>query len=162
MSVLESPTLWVAVAFVIFVALAWRPVARMIGGSLDARGARIRAELDEARKLREEAQSLLAEYQRKQRDALKEAEDILAHAKDEAERLRREAAANLEAALARRERMAMDKIAQAEAQALADVRNRAVDVAIAATGRLLAETIDARQSDALIDRSIDDLRRKLH
>lgn len=162
MSALESPTLWVAVAFVIFVALAWRPVARMIGGSLDARSARIRAELDEARKLREEAQSLLAEYQRKQRDALKEAEDILAHAKDEAERLRREAAANLEAALARRERMAMDKIAQAEAQAVADVRNRAVDVAIAATGRLLAETIDARQSDVLIDRSIDDLRRKLH
>lgn len=162
MSVLESPTLWVAVAFVIFVALTWRPVTRMIGGSLDARGARIRAELDEARKLREEAQSLLAEYQRKQRDALKEAEDILAHAKEEAERLRREAAANLEAALARRERMAMDKIAQAEAQAVADVRNRAVDVAIAATGRLLAETVDARQSDALIDRSIDDLRRKLH
>jgi F-type H+-transporting ATPase subunit b len=162
MSVLESPTLWVAVAFVIFVVLAWRPVVRMIGGSLDARSARIRAELDEARKLREEAQSLLAEYQRKQRDALKEAEDILAHAKDEAERLRREAAANLEAALARRERMAMDKIAQAEAQAVADVRNRAVDVAIAATGRLLAETVDARQSDALIDRSIDDLRRKLH
>lgn len=162
MSVLASPTLWVAVAFVIFVALAWRPAVRMIGGSLDARSARIRAELDEARKLREEAQSLLAEYQRKQRDALKEAEDILAHAKGEAERLRHEAAANLEAALARRERMAMDKIAQAEAQAVADVRNRAVDVAIAATSRLLAETVDARQSDALIDRSIDDLRRKLH
>jgi F-type H+-transporting ATPase subunit b len=153
---------WVAIAFIIFVVLAWRPLYRLIGGSLDTRSARIKAELDEARRLREEAQSLLADYQRKQRDALKEAEDILAHATSEAERMRREAAANLDAALARRERMAMDKIAQAEAQAIADVRNKAVDVAIAATGNLLAETMDGHQADALIDRSIADLGRKLH
>ncbi|WP_119462115.1 F0F1 ATP synthase subunit B [Rhodospirillaceae bacterium SYSU D60014] len=162
MELLQDPRFWVAVAFVIFVVLVARPAGRMIGGNLDSRSSRIKAELDEARKLREEAQSLLADYQRKQRDALKEAEDVLAHAVAEAERMQREASANLDAALARRERMAMDKIAQAEAQAIADVRNRAVDVAIGATTRLLSDTIDAHQAGALVDSAITDLSKQLH
>ncbi|HLB79695.1 MAG TPA: F0F1 ATP synthase subunit B [Dongiaceae bacterium] len=162
MGFLGSPEFWVAVAFVIFVGATARPLSRAINGWLDARAARIKAELDEARALRDEAQHLLAEYQRKQRDALKEAEAILAHARSEAERLRREAAANLDAALARRERMAMDKIAQAEAQALAELRNQTVDIAVAAAARLLAQTIDERRADALIDAAVAELDKKLH
>src|SRR3546814_14248082 len=85
---------------------------------LDARAERIRAELDEAQRLREEAQKALAEYKRKQRDAAKEAEDLLANAKHEAELLRRQAAEDLKETLARREKAAIEKIAQAETQAL--------------------------------------------
>jgi F-type H+-transporting ATPase subunit b len=121
MEILHSPEVWVAIAFVIFIALAGKPIVRGIGKMLDDRAAKIRMDLSEAEKLRDEAEKLLAEYQRRQREALKEAEGILAHAKDEAERIRREAAANIDAALKRRERQAMEKIAQAEAQAVAEV-----------------------------------------
>jgi F-type H+-transporting ATPase subunit b len=93
---------------------------------------------------------------------VKEAESILAHAREEAARVRREAGTNLEAALARREKMAIDKIAQAEAQAVADVRNHAVDIAMAAAAKLLKEGIDSGKGDELIDSAIKELDRKLH
>ena len=162
MEFLADPEVWVAVAFVIFIVIAAKPIARAITKGLDARAAKIKAQLDEARALREEAERLLAENQRKQREALKEAEGILARAREEAERLRREAATNLEATFARREKMAMDKIAQAEAQAVADVRNQAVDIAIAAATKLLKANIDSRKGDELVDAAIADLDRKLH
>jgi F-type H+-transporting ATPase subunit b len=162
MSLLSDPTTWVAVAFIIFMAFVGRPAARFIGQKLDERAGRIRAELDEARSLREEAQKLLAEYQRKQREAMRDAEAIVAHARGEAERLKREAAANLDAAFARREKMAMDKIAQAEAQAVADVRNHAIDVAVAAAERLLKSKTDGERGDKLIDSAIAEIERKLH
>lgn len=158
----HSPEFWVAVGFVIFVVLAWRPVYRAISSQLDARAARIKAELDEAQRLRNEAQHLLAEYQRKQREAVREAEEILSHAREEAERLKREAAENLEATLLRRERMAMDKIAQAEAQALKEVRNQAIDIAIAAAERVLTKSLDDQRQAALVDQAIGELERKLH
>jgi len=162
MEFLRNPEIWVAVAFVIFVGLAAKPIARAIAKGLDGRAARIKAQLDEARALREEAERLLADYQRKQHDALKEAEDIVARARDEAGRLTREAAANLDAAFKRREKMALDKIAQAESQAVADVRNQAVDIAIAAATKLLKENIDAGKGDEIIDSAIAELDRKLH
>ncbi len=162
MEFLSNPETWVAAAFVIFVALAAKPIGRAIAGGLDARAARIRGQLDEARNLRDEAERLLAEHQRKQIAAAKEAEAIIARAREEAERIRAEASANLEAAFARREKMALDKIAQAEAQAAADVRNQAVDVALAAAARLLKENIDAGKADGLIEASIEELDRKLH
>ena len=158
----SDPKHWVYLAFFIFIALAWKPVYRALGKALDARASRIKAELDEARNLREETQRLLADHQRKQREAMKEAEDIIAHARSEADRLRREASANLDAAIARREKMALDKIAQAEAQAVADVRNHAIDIAMAAAGRLLKEKVDARKGDELVDAAIAELDRKLH
>jgi F-type H+-transporting ATPase subunit b len=129
---------------------------------LDTRAARIKAELDEATQLRDQAQQLLTEYQRKQREAVREAADILAHAKDEAARLKTEAAANLEATLARREKMALDKIAQAEAQALKDVRNEAIDVAVAAAERVLAKAVDEQRQATLVDQAIGELPSKLH
>ncbi len=162
MHFLEAPEFWVAVAFVLFVVLAGKPIYRAVAAQLDARAARIKAELDEAARLRDEAQQLLSEYQRKQREAMQEAADILAHAKDEAERLKSESAANLEATLARREKMALEKIAQAEAQALKEVRNEAIDIAVAAAERVLAKTIDDQRQAALIDQAIGELPGKLH
>lgn len=162
MEFLSNPETWVAAAFIIFVALAAKPIGRAIGRGLDARADRIRAQLDEARSLRDEAERLLAEQQRKQIAAVKESEAIIAHAREEAERIHRESAANLEAAFGRREKMALDKIAQAEAQAVTDVRNQAVAVAIAAAAKLLADNIDTAKADALVDDSIRELERKLH
>ena len=114
---LSSPEFWVAVAFVILVASVYRPMARGITGALDQQSAKIGASLDQATQLREEAQHLLAEYQRKQRNAETESEEIIAQARSQADRLAAEAAANLEAALKRREQAAIEKIAQAEAEA---------------------------------------------
>jgi len=153
---------WVAVAFVIFVIAVFRPIRKALTTALDARAARIRAEIEEATKLREEAKALLATYQRKQRDAVKEAADLVSHAKSEAEAARRKAAQELAATLARREQMAMDRIAQAESQALQQVRNAAVDVAAAATKRLMAEHIDGRKAEALIDQALAELPAKFH
>jgi F-type H+-transporting ATPase subunit b len=151
---LSSAEFWVAVAFVIFVAAVFRPVSRQILAALDARGRRIGAEIEEAQALREEAQKLLAESKRRHRDAIKEAENILDHTKAEAGRLREQAQQDLELALRRREQAAMDKIAQAEAKALKDVRDQAVEVALAATASLIAANLDAQKSAALIDQSI--------
>jgi len=162
MELFGSPEFWVLIAFIIFVVLVAKPVGRMITGQLDQRSTRIKATLDEAQRLRDEAQQLLAENQRRQRDAAKEAADILAHARDEAARLKREATSHFEAATARREKLALEKIAQAEAQAIAEVRGQAVDLAMAATTRLLGEAMDDRRSAALIDAAIADLDKKLH
>ncbi|HEY9538343.1 MAG TPA: F0F1 ATP synthase subunit B [Kiloniellaceae bacterium] len=159
---LHDPTFWVAVAFVVFAGLmVWKARQPVLDG-LDARAERIRAELDEAQRLREEAQKALAEYKRKQRDAAKEAEDLLANAKHEAELLRRQAAEDLKETLARREKAAIEKIAQAETQALQEVRAQAVDIAIAATAKLLSDTVDPTRDQAMVDQAIKDLGRKLH
>jgi F-type H+-transporting ATPase subunit b len=162
MEFLRDPETWIAVAFVAFILLAGKPILRAMNKGLDDRGARIKADLDEARRLREEAETLLAEYQAKQRAAAKETADLLAHARDEAETLKKEAAANLEAMLKRRERMALDKIAQAEAQALAEVRSEAVDLAVAAATRILTRHLAQDRAGALIDQSIGEIEKKLH
>ncbi|MGE5547395.1 MAG: F0F1 ATP synthase subunit B [Solirubrobacterales bacterium] len=153
---------WVGIAFFLVVALAYRPVAAALAAALDARSAKIKARLDEAHRLREEAQEMLARYQRKQNAALKEAEEIIAMAKAEAERLSQQAAADLEAQVKRREAQAMDRIAQAEAQALKEVQNLAVDVAIAAAREVLAGSISGAQAAALVDDAIQDLPKKFH
>jgi|SRR6185295_3043944 len=162
MEFLSDPEVWVAAAFIIFVVLTARPIGRAIAKGLDGRAAKIKAQLDEARALRDEAERLLAEHQRKQIAAVKEVEAIVARAREQAEHVRRESAANLEAAFARREKMAIDKIAQAEAQAVTDVRNQAVDIAMAAAAKLLKESIDSGKGDELIDSAIKELDRKLH
>jgi F-type H+-transporting ATPase subunit b len=159
---IEDPTFWVAVAFVIFVAAAFKKVRDGLNSALDGRAARIKAQLDEARQLREEAQAALAEYQRKVRDAAAEAKAIVDHARVEAERLRERARADQEHALKRREQLAIEKIAQAEAEALKQVRNLAVDLAVAATARLLAENMGKDQAGRLINEAIQELPDKLH
>ena len=161
-AMLHSPEFWVAVGFVILVVAIAKPVGRAFGSMLDARSGRIKETLDEATRLREEAQHLLAEHQRKQRDAVRETEEMLARAKEEAERLTAEAVDNLEVALKRREEMAHDKIARAEAEALQQVRETAVDVAVAATRKLIADKLDQGRRDALVDEAISELPDKLH
>ena len=158
----STPEFWVAVGFVIFIALTAKPIGKLIVGALDERAAKIKADLERATQLREEAQDLLAQYQRKHRDAMKEAEAIVEHAKAEAERLSAQAQADLETALKRREQLALQHIAQEEARALAEVRAAAVDLAVQVAGRLIAERIDAAGSDALIDDAIKQLPGKLN
>jgi F-type H+-transporting ATPase subunit b len=153
---------WVLVAFVIAIAFLITKVKEPVAKGLDARAAKIKAELDEAQKLRDEAQAKLAEFQLKQRDALKEAEGIIALAKEEAQRLAAQGAKDLEAAIERRRRMAQEKIALEEQKAMSDLRNAAVDVAIGALRRVLAEDLDAARQSALIDNAINALPPTLH
>jgi F-type H+-transporting ATPase subunit b len=159
---LHDPAFWVAVGFVLFAVLVGPKLVKVITGALDERANKIAAELERAVKLREEAQNLLAQFQRKHRDAMKEADEIIAHARDEADRLAKQAQIDLEALLKRREQLAVQHIAQAEAQAVQEVRTLAVEVAIAATGKLLAEKLDAGRADALIDSAIKELPSKLN
>jgi F-type H+-transporting ATPase subunit b len=154
---------WVAVAFVIFVAgMGYLGVHRMIAKSLDERAGRIKAELDEARKLKDEAAQLLAQYQRKRQEAEGEAQEIIAGAKAEAERLAIEAKAKIEEFVARRTKMAETKIAQAEAQAAADVRAAAADAAVAAAEKILAQETKGSLAAELIAKGIEDVRKKLN
>src|ERR1041385_2541903 len=120
---MQEAETWVALAFIVFLGLlGYLGVHRTLGKSLDDRAARIKAELDEARKLKDEAAQLLAEYQRKRQAAEGEAQDIITGAKGEAERMAAEAKARIEDFVARRTKLAEMKIAQAEAQAAADGR----------------------------------------
>lgn len=158
----HDPTFWTAVAVVLFVALIAKPVGKMASKALDERAEKIKAELDEAERLRNEAQDLLAQYQRKQRDAANEAENIIQHAKEEAERMDREGREKLKASLERREKLAMERIEMAEQHAIERVRARAVDVAIAATSQVLAENLSGGKADALVDDAIKQLPDRLH
>ena len=159
---LNDPTFWVMVAFFVFVGALARPISGAIAAALDKRADKIRADLEEAEKLREEAQNLLASYQRQQRDAVKAAEAIVEHAKDEAERLTQQGRERLKAALERREKQAMDRITQAEAAALEKVQAHTVDVAIGATRDFLADNLKGKQAEALIETAIKELPKKLH
>lgn len=162
MEFLREPETWIAVSFVAFLVVAGRAIVRMVNKGLDERGAKISRDLDEAHRLRGEAEALLAEYKKKQGEAAREAGQILQHAREEAELFRKEAAANLTASLGRRERMALDKIAQAEAQAVAEVKSQAVDLAVAAARRILEQQMAGPRAGSLIDQSIAELDRKLH
>ena len=162
MEIFQEAEFWVLVAFLIAIAgLVWK-AGPMITKALDDRSAKIKSDLDEAARLREEAQKTLADYQRKQRDALKEAEQIVAQAKGEAERVAKQAEHDLAAALERRQKQAVEKIALAEAKAVAEVRNVAVDVAIAAVRRMLADDLDPARKSAMVDEAIADLSRRLN
>jgi F-type H+-transporting ATPase subunit b len=163
MTMLNEPEFWVAVAFVIFVGvLIYVGAHRKIIDALDQRSARIKAELDEARRLRDEAQALLAEYQRKQGEAEREAEAIIAEARAEAERVAAEARGKMEEFVARRTKLAETKIGQAEAQAMADVRAAAADAAVAAAEKILRETAKGKVADDLVARGIADVKAKLN
>ena len=163
MELLLDAETWVALAFLLFLGvLAYVGVPKLIAKSLDERGARIRAELDEARRLKDEAAALLAEYQRKRGEAESEAQGIVAGARAEAERLAVEAKAKVEDFVSRRTQIAETKIAQAEAQALADVRAAAADAAVAAAEKILSEETKGRLAAELIAKGIDDVRKKLN
>jgi F-type H+-transporting ATPase subunit b len=154
---------WVAAAFVIFLGvLGYLGAHKLLLSGIDERRERIKSELDEARRLKSEAEALLAQYKRKQQDAEREAQAIVASAKTEAERLAAEAESKLEEFVARRAKIAENKIAQAEAQALAEVRSAAADAAVAAAERILARTVDEKLADDLIRQGIGEFEDKLN
>ena len=152
---------WVFAAFVIFIVAAGPALWRKITAMLDERAQSIRDRIEEATKLRDEAQALLSDYERKHRDAVAEAGAIIGRARDEAERLATKAAEDLERSLKRRERLAHDRIGHAEAKALAEVKDRAIDVAIEASRRILAEQVTGAKADAFVDAAIKELPKKL-
>jgi len=158
----ESTTFLVAAAFILFFVIFGKKMGAAIGGMLDERSQKISDQLDEARRLREEAQELLASFEKKQHEALEEAKSIVTAAKDEAERLAAEAAAQLEHNLQRSEQLATDRINQAQAQAVAEVKDMAVEIAVDAAKRMLTSDVSAAKADALIDDAIKDLDGKLH
>ena len=162
MELFHDAEFWVALCIVAIVVGAARPGWRLIKATLDGRATRIRAQIDEARKLREDAQALLAEYQKKQREAMGEAEKIISQAKADALRLRDEAEKDLAHALERRKQQALDRIAQSEAQAVAEVRNTAVDVALAAAQMLIQQTLGPEQKQRLADAAIAELPQRLN
>jgi F-type H+-transporting ATPase subunit b len=161
--VLEDAEVWVTLAFVVFVGvLVYVGVPKLVTKALDERAARIKAELDEARKLKDEAAQLLAEYERRRHEAESEAEGIISGAKAEAELMAIEAKAKIEEFVARRTKMAETKIAQAEAQAAADVRIAAAEAAVAAAERILTQEAKGERANALIAKGIEDVRKKLN
>jgi F-type H+-transporting ATPase subunit b len=160
---MPGPEAWVAIAFLCFLALlAYLGVHRKLIDSLDQRQARIKGDLDEAKRLREEAQALLADFERKGRAAESEAEAIIASAKAEAERLAAEAKSRMEDFVARRTKMAETKIAQAEAQALADVRSAAADAAVAAAEKILSTAAKGKVAEDLLAKGIEDVKKKFN
>jgi F-type H+-transporting ATPase subunit b len=163
MEMIKEPEFWVAVAFVLFVGvILYVGAHKKMTEALDHRSARIKAELDEARRLRDEAGKLLAEYQRKQSEAEREAEVIVADAKAEAERVAAEARVKMEEFVARRTKLAEAKIGQAEAQALADVRAAAADAAVSAAEKILRDSAKGPVADNLIAQGIADVKAKLN
>jgi F-type H+-transporting ATPase subunit b len=158
-----DPVFWVGIAFAMFVGLIlWRRVPAMIAKALDERAAGIKRELEEAKALRDEAAALLADFKRKHAVAAKEAEAILAQAAGDAKLFARDAEKRLEGALARQARSAKEKIVQAEANAVKDVKGAAVEAAVKAAEAALGERLKAGQNKGLIDRAIAGLGKRLH
>ena len=153
--------IWLLIALAILVAAVWKPVSRAILGALDGHAGKVRAELDEAKRLREEAQSLLAEHKRQFAAGQDHARTISQHARREAERQAERHRTELEASLARRTEQALGRIAQEEARAVQDVRDQAAALAIRATRRLLADQVDRKHAQVLVDRAIEEVGRKL-
>ena len=158
---ISDPTFWVAIGFVLFIVIAGRPIMAKITSALDNRADEIRAKIEEAKSLREEAQTLLASYQRMQRDAAAEAAEIISNAQEEAQRLQTAADENLTQTLKRREEAALEKIAAAEARALQDVRDRAVDITISATEKVVSGAMTDNVQQSITRAAIDDLPSRL-
>jgi F-type H+-transporting ATPase subunit b len=153
---------FVAVAFVIFLVLVWKPLKKALLGALDERSAKIAKDLEDARRLREEAQKLLADYRLKHKNAMKEAAEIVDQAKAESDRAAKHAAQELDEALKRRTERAVAKIAKAEAQAVQEVRDAAIEAAVAAARELISSKLDAGTRGKLVDGAIADMAKRLN
>ena len=163
MSIFYDSNIVVTISFVLFfLILGYYGVHKLILEQLDKRAERIRGELDEARRLREEAQATFAEFERKQKDVAAQAEDIVEHARSGARETAERAKAEVAESIARRLRAADEQIAMAEAKAVEEVRNKAVTVAVAAASRVISERMGEDTAAAMIDGSIEEVGRKLH
>lgn len=162
MDATSAATIWATIGLVIFIGvLIYFKIPKTIAGTLDARIQKIEAELKEAESLRAEAKALLEDYERRRQQAEKEAEDIVAAAREEAFRMTAEAGEALEALIARRTKAVEEKIAQAESQAVGEVRARSADLAVEAARALLTKQMSEKGND-LIDRSIKDVGDRLN
>jgi len=163
MEFITEPEFWVAVSFFIFLGVVFYfGVHKKIASALDARSAAIATELAEARHLRDEAEKVLAEYRRREGDAEKEAESIIALAAKEAEMLATETRKSVKEHFDRRMKLAEEKIARAEAEAVREVRSVAVDAAVAAAQSLIAKNLTPDRAEKLVSESIDNLKSKLN
>jgi len=160
---LADPETWVAIAFVILMGVfAYVGVHRLVLKALDHRGERIKSELDEAKRLKEEAVKVLADYKARRASAEREAEEIVTNAKAEAERIATEAKAKMEDFVARRTKAAESKIAMAEAQAVADVRATAADAAVQAAAAVLSQSVKGKLAEDLVAKGITEVSQKLN
>jgi len=158
-----QPETWVAIAFVILMAVfVWLGIHRTVLTALDHRAQRIKAELDDARRLKDEAAKLLADYQARRASAEREAQEIVTNAKAEAERIATEAKSRMEDFVARRTKTAETKIALAEAQALADVRAAAAEAAVTAASTVLSQSVKGSVADDLLAKGIAEVKAKLN
>jgi len=158
-----QPETWVAIAFIILMGVfAWLGVHRTVLTALDHRAQRIKAELDDARRLKDEAAKLLADYQARRASAEREAQEIVTNARSEAERIAAEAKARMEDFVARRTKTAENKIALAEAQAVADVRAAAAEAAVAAASTVLSQSVKGSVADDLLAKGIAEVKAKLN
>ena len=156
-------TFWALVALIIFLGIiVYVKVPGMITKALDDRAAKIRNELEEARRLREEAQALLAEYQKKRKEAEKEASEIVDAAKREAEAITAEARDKTDEYVTRRTALAEQKIAQAEADAMDEVRNSAVEMALAAATQILEAKVTGKTATDLFKKSLDEVKARMN
>lgn len=158
----HDPKFWVALAFVIFIVLAAKFIWPFIARGLDGRAGTIRDQLEQAARLRAEAEALLAQYQRDQQQMLKDAEDILAHATRDAEAIRARAAEELTQNLARRTQQAQEGIARAEAEAVATLKAQIVELATAATRTVVSAQLDGKKDDPSVARAISAIEGQIH
>lgn len=158
-----SPEFWVGISFLLFLGvLFYYKVPRKTGQALDRRAEEIIKELEEARKLRQEAKAVLADYRRREQEAANEAEDIVRLAKKEAQSYADETRRSMQEQFERRSRLAEEKIARAEAQAVAEVRAAAIEAAVGAARTLISEKLTPATADKLLKQSIDSLKNKLN
>jgi F-type H+-transporting ATPase subunit b len=162
MNMVMDETFWTAAAFALFILAVHRPVGRVLASMLDERAKRIQEELDEAVRLREEAQALLASFQHKQRDAMQEAEEIIEHAKQEALSLTKEAEQAVEDAMSRRMKATMEKIDVAEANMIQEIRTHSIDLAFKAANDMIEKNADKKTSEAMFKQALKAMPKKLH
>lgn len=158
----HNPVFWITISFILVVGLIVKKIVPAVINGLDNRSANINEEIERATALREEAQAILAKYQKKQRESLKEAEEIVQKANLEARRITKEAEQAVEVALKKRMKLAVEKIEQAERQALQEVQAKVIDITMAATRAIIAEKLTPAARDALVESAAQDLQEKLH
>ena len=154
MELLQDVHFWLAVSFVIFVYVARKPLTRVIFSKLDEYARKVNRELEQAEKLRAEAEAMLEEYKQRHRDMMQEAEDIITHAEEEAQRLRQKAEEDIALALAQQELHTFNHIARAEAAAVQEIRDAAIRVTMAATRKLLAEQVNGPIAERIFSESV--------
>jgi F-type H+-transporting ATPase subunit b len=156
---LLNENLWVALSFVVFVALVWKKAGTALGSMFDKRAEEIKTNLDEARSLREEAQAELNKYQRMNREAADDAEKIVANAKKAAEKIRADAEVAAEASIMRKEEQATAKINALQAEVVGELRSRAAELATAAAAVLISGKLDKKASATLVKSDVDKIRK---